>query len=440
MAIPSYRRLKRTYIRPALYFAFLLLLIDTILLVHWRPPTYRAPFDHDRQWDAIPTPRTNTTFFIASVHRNNEAVLRGGWNDALLSIISYLGADNVFISIVEGGSQDGTKDALRDLQQRLDERGVPNKVELGETVWEQIQELDTRPDPDAPRKPGWIWWDDEKRYDLRRIPYLSRVRNQAMEPLASLAGDDSGESSNTKGTRYDQVLWLNDVVFDVQDLVTLLRTNGGTYAAACSMDFKNPPVYYDTFALRDDKGYKTTTQQWPWFQSGRARRAMWRGEAVRVKSCWNGIVAFDAAPFYASGSAPSVGGSLRFRGIPDSLADYHLEGSECCLVHADNPLSRSKGVWLNPNVRVGYSAEAYEQVRTDTFPVSAYESITGTWINRVMYLCMGIQEGLEGSTVSKRIRQWQKKTPPGEPKRYEPGDFCLINEMQIMYQNGWKHI
>lgn len=56
-------------------------------------------------------------------------------------------------------------------------------------------------------------------------------------------------------------------------------------------------------------------------------------------------VAMDASAFYDQ--------NLTFRGIPDDLASLHLEGSECCLIHADNPLSHSKGVFLNPNVRVG---------------------------------------------------------------------------------------
>lgn len=38
------------------------------------------------------------------------------------------------------------------------------------------------------------------------------------------------------------------------------------------------------------------------------------------------LVAFDAAPFYSNEP-------LRFRGIADSLAAYHIEASECCLIH-----------------------------------------------------------------------------------------------------------
>ena len=65
-----------------------------------------------------------------------------------------------------------------------------------------------------------------------------------------------------------------------------------------------------------------------------------------------------AAPFMSNPS-------LSFRGMPDSLALHHLEGSECCLIHVDNPLSAEYGVFVNPNVRVGYSGEAYEAVHSE---------------------------------------------------------------------------
>lgn len=40
------------------------------------------------------------------------------------------------------------------------------------------------------------------------------------------------------------------------------------------------------------------------------------------------------------------------------MAAHHLEASECCLIHADNVLTKMKGVWINPNVRVGYDEDA----------------------------------------------------------------------------------
>jgi hypothetical protein len=198
------------------------------------------------------------------------------------------------------------------------------------------------------------------------------------------------------------------------------------------MDYKNSPAYYDTFALRDDLGLKTISQYWPWFQSPTARAAAEKNAPVRVTSCWNGIVVFDSAPFYANPP-------LQFRGIDDSLADLHLEGSECCLIHADNYLTEEKGVWLNPNVRVGYSVAAYRQVRRNHFP-SPLWTVLGAWVNRVKGGRITIQTQLEARLVTKRLEQWKVDTPNGDPPRYEPGAACLINEMQIMWANGWKHL
>lgn len=133
--------------------------------------------------------------------------------------------------------------------------------------------------------------------------------------------------------------------------MTLIATRDGNYAAACVVDFSNPPLFYDTFALRDISGEKPITQTWPFFLAAESRNTMKSSSPVPVKSCWNGIVVFQAGPFYKNPS-------LRFRGIPDSLALHHLEGSDCCLIHADNSLSLTRGVWLNPNVRVSYNSKA----------------------------------------------------------------------------------
>ncbi len=219
------------------------------------------------------------------------------------------------------------------------------------------------------------------------------------------------------------------------DFLTLLHTRDGAYAAACSMDFKVYPVYYDTFALRDDRGDKAMSDHWPWFLSPTARDAVRRAAPVRVESCWNGMVIFDAAPFYANPP-------LRFRGIDDDLADLHLEGSECCLVHFDNPLSADEvrgGVWLNPNVRVGYSVSVYRRVRKAFFP-GPWATVRGAWANRWQgWWAAGVQFNLERMMVLRRLAEW-RATPSGELPRQEAGADCLINEKQIMWQNGWKHL
>jgi hypothetical protein len=75
----------------------------------------------------------------------------------------------------------------------------------------------------------------------------------------------------------------------VDDVVTLLHTNKGRYAAACSLDFSKPPYFYDTFALRDIQGHERATLTWPYFRAAKSRRAMINAEPVPVASCWNGI-------------------------------------------------------------------------------------------------------------------------------------------------------
>jgi hypothetical protein len=67
-------------------------------------------------------------------------------------------------------------------------------------------------------------------------------------------------------------------------------------------------------------------------------------------ACLN-AVAMPAEPFVSSPP-------LQFRGISDSLAASHLEGSECCFIHVDNPFSVKKRTYVNPQVRVGYNKEA----------------------------------------------------------------------------------
>ena len=208
----------------------------------------------------------------------------------------------------------------------------------------------------------------------------------------------------------------------------MLSTRSGNYAAACSLDFAKPPQYYDTFALRDSEGDEAVTATYPYFRSSASRNALISGQPVPVQSCWNGIVAFDAAPFYHTPE-------LRFRGVPDSLAQYHLEGSECCLIHADNPMTTSLGVWVNPHVRVGYNAEAYDQVHQSHPWPSLVDSIIGLWKNRFWRWVTPTFH--KQYRISGRLRRWTRKGL-GEVTQSEA--HCLINEMQVLVANGWAHV
>jgi len=347
---------------------------------------------------------------IASMHWNNEPILRSHWNDAVLDLVKHFGPTNVFVAVLESGSWDNSKGALRELESHLASLDVARSIVLEDTS--HVDEVSRTP---LTNETGWILT-SRGRKELRRITYLANIRNRVMEEMH--------RHSNSTGTRFDKVLWLNDVVFNTEDILTLLSTNDGHYAAACSLDFSKPPVYYDTFALRDLSGSKTVSSEWPYYFSGASRSALVSGDAVPVRSCWNGMVAMDAEPFYATPP-------LSFRGVPDSLAEHHLEGSECCLIHADNPLSQKMGVYVNPNVRVGYNGAAYEAVNAFLTWPSPISRVTGIWKARLATFPAMLRYASERLTVSKRLSQWG-----GE----EPGTFCLVNEMQILVENGWKHL
>ena len=108
------------------------------------------------------------------------------------------------------------------------------------------------------------------------------------------------------------------------------------------------------------------------------------------------MVALDTAPFLQ----PST---LHFRGVSDSLAEWHVEGSECCLIHYDNP-APDKGVWLNPNVRVAYRAKGWELVRQGV-------GWPGKW-NRMWGRIVGFEMALlrlpwgDGKVV-RRVQEWR---------------------------------
>lgn len=219
-----------------------------------------------------------------------------------------------------------------------------------------------------------------------------------------------------------------------EDITELIETRGGNYAAACALDFSNPPQYYDTFALRDTMGSKTVTHTWPYFLAADSRKAAISNSPVPVKSCWNGIVAFQAEPFYQQPP-------LRFRGIPDSLARHHLEGSECCLIHADNPLSSVDGVWLNPSVRVSYNSKASEQVnpKSGGWPSRA-EKLMGIWLNRWARWIKFPSRLMERHLVDKRVKEWQHETQRNVSEYHQESLYCVVNEMQVLVENGWAHV
>lgn len=192
----AFYRARRRWIRLAFLSTFVLLLLDLHRIINVIPPEARVPPTKD------PSTHPTERIFIASMHWNNERILRSHWNAAVLDLARYYGPENVYVSISESGSWDGTKDAIRELDRELGNLGVERTIVMHETT--HADEMAGTPGP------GWIWTKRGKQ-EIRRIPYLAGIRNEVMEPLRRLAQSKNGE----KGRYFDKILWLNDVVFKV---------------------------------------------------------------------------------------------------------------------------------------------------------------------------------------------------------------------------------
>jgi hypothetical protein len=113
-----------------------------------------------------------------------------------------MGPENVFVGIWENGSQDKTKE--------LREFSIDHSISLNTA---QKPKLDT---------PNIL------NFSSNRIVCLAKVRNHLLDLLQQLS---------IPLAKFDKVLFINDVLFAADDIIDLLRTNNGTFDAACAMDF-----------------------------------------------------------------------------------------------------------------------------------------------------------------------------------------------------------
>ncbi len=205
MLLNPFRRprwLRRSWLRLGTFALLATLSVDFLLTILISPPPWRvAP--SSTATDTSITRRERV--FIASMHWNNEYIIRSYWNAALLNLVRHFSAENVYISVVESGSWDDTKGALRELDLELEKLGVERSIEMHESTHED--EIGRIP---RPHEEGWIWT-SRGRKELRRIPYLAGIRNQVMDKLKQLAERTDGQGKR----RFDKILWLNDVIFTV---------------------------------------------------------------------------------------------------------------------------------------------------------------------------------------------------------------------------------
>jgi len=205
MFLRSFRRSRRSWLRwlrLALYLLLGVLFFDFMFNIAISPAPTRKSLSTTPV--AGPSPQKER-IFIASMHWNNEAIIRSHWSAAVVDLAKHFLDQNVYVSVVEGGSWDDTKGALRELDLQLESLGVERSIDMSETTHKE--EVDRIPGPD---EEGWIMTSRGKK-ELRRIPYLAGIRNQVMEKLSYLAKRTDGQGKRS----FDKILWLNDVIFTV---------------------------------------------------------------------------------------------------------------------------------------------------------------------------------------------------------------------------------
>ena len=346
--------------------AILVLLICQVLFnaSYTSPPSFFADPDE-------------TVFIAANIIKGD--LISGAWGKSLLELVEEIGRDRVFVSIYGGPTKE-----LRELEEKLE--GVNKNI-----VSEEEEPIDLR-FMKGTQLPTGEW-------KIKRIAYLAEVRNKVLKPF---------EGRMEK--RYDKVLFINDVFFSPKDAMRLLwgtnvnkETGKAEYKAVCGADFVTSWKYYDTYATRDMEGYSLGVPIFPWFANegeAMSRKDVIAGkDAVRVKSCWGGMVAFDgqyfqrpmtdgkSLPVPDDGSLVKEGDTfkvpeapkipLRFRFEPEPFWD----ASECCLIHADImalaelPTSEANdsqaaskgpdygdGIFINPYVRVAYDSSTFSRI------------------------------------------------------------------------------
>ncbi|MCJ1472628.1 hypothetical protein MMC13_001277 [Lambiella insularis] len=282
--------------------------------------------------------------FIAANIVDRDLIL-GRWGEAVKELVYILGRQNVFLSIYENDSGPGPKAALKELR---------DEVKCNASIVTTSLPLDMIPtiEPffvDRPVRKG--------------ITYLATVRNLALLPLTYAynptpnSQDAYKTSTSTPDyhevplhpSKYSRILFLNDVVFSPEDAAHLIfDTNKGDYSAACALDFINPVKFYDTFALRNTRGDGIGLPLYPFFTPGPSQSALLSGsDSVPVKSCWSGMIAFNASVFTRDSSTTQS--PVRFR---SEQKEPMIESSECCLIHAD--IADAAHTFVNPFIRVAY--------------------------------------------------------------------------------------
>lgn len=284
----------------------LLLLLLTLIIIHFIVYLYNTKYFIYFSTPQYIKENPEQKYYICANLFNNENILED-WIAQMKHLISYIGASNVYVSIIENGdSTDLTAEYLDNFTDYLNEIAVPNKIVTTNEIIKKGKE---------------------------RIVFLALLRNKALEYLYEIP--DLNWNSTT-------IIFFNDIIYNYQDIINLISTNNGDYDAVCGMDYYES--FYDTWVSIGLDG-EQFRHYYPFFINKAMQDAFINGETMRTFSCWNGVIAIKAKPFENK--------AIEFRhGIK-------RRESECTLMNADLYSNGYGKVLVNPNLIVTYEYGYY---------------------------------------------------------------------------------
>jgi alpha-1,3-mannosyltransferase len=280
------------------------------------------------------TALTGRRIFIGFNLFNSGAIM----NDLLyqlLRLMAAVGANNVFISIYENGSEDDTKIFLSKLDMLLAVFGVPRRV-LAD-------------------------FSPKRRPSQNRIEYLAAARNRVLEPLLDV---------------YDKILFINDVYFCDLDMLELLAQSFRNDAdITCGFDYvdgafwKQPKkiAFYDSWVFRDIQGRPVDYNRMPFSMRDQDSQTRYdQGKPFRVMCCWNGAAVLNPLPF--------VSGKCRFRRGLKLPQLKECAASECSLLCKDFMRLGFDHIIAVPLVGVTYNSNQHELLTAHRSGLKPYVS------------------------------------------------------------------